>query len=119
MKSWIVILCIAGVWAPSGLYAADVSLPGHARQKAPHSVYAPTAMGGTQLDDVIPRSPAAQSVWNSDHCWRSCERQCNVSFQGRLAGEPSGVAIADADQCDRGCLRVCRTQGGPFLNLAD
>ena len=119
MKSWMVILCIACVLVPSGLYAADASLMGHTRQRAPHSVYTPAAVGKTRFDDVIPRSPAAQSVWNSDRCWRSCERQCNVSFQGRLAVQPSGLAIAGTDQCDRGCLRVCRTQGGPFLNLAD
>lgn len=116
MKSWMAILCIACVLAPGVLYAADISLPRDARQNAPHSIYAP---GGERFDNVIPRSPAAQSVWNSDRCWRSCERECNVSFQGRLAVQPSGLAIAGTDRCDRSCLRACRAQGGPFLNLAD
>jgi hypothetical protein len=68
---------------------------------------------------VPPRSPQAQTVWESDACWRGCERQCGWQFQACLRVDGQGACSAQTDRCDRSCQSQCRSYGGPLLNMAN
>jgi hypothetical protein len=107
---WAVILgVVLATTELSASFAADLTLW---RQRgvpaAPATVFR-----------VPPRSPQAQMVWESDACWRGCERQCGWQFQACLRVDGQGACAAQTDSCDRSCQSQCRSYGGPLLNLAN
>ncbi|MGI8524961.1 MAG: hypothetical protein ACR2K5_02095 [Pseudolabrys sp.] len=67
----------------------------------------------------FPRSERAQSVWQSGACWSECGAHCAWSQSACLRVDSQGRCIAWTDACDRYCQRICRTLGGPLLNITD
>src|SRR5581483_10315021 len=109
MKRSAILGIIVAALAASNCLAADVSL-WRGRPQSAEPVY---------VLRVPPRSPQAQTVWNSDACWRGCDRQCGWRFQACLPAEGQGECTAQTDACDRSCQSHCGGYGGPLFSLAD
>ncbi|HZP77036.1 MAG TPA: hypothetical protein VFB45_12900 [Pseudolabrys sp.] len=73
---------------------------------------------GVTVDDLpYARSVAAEAVWESDVCWKTCGASCKAGMDSCLHVDTQGACLHTADACDRSCQRQCRTLGGPFLPI--
>jgi hypothetical protein len=71
------------------------------------------------------RSDRAQSVWESGACWSECGSQCAwrqsacLRPDGPVPQATQGQCVAYTDACDRYCQKLCRSSGGPLLDITD
>jgi hypothetical protein len=100
------LLIAAFLLATAGVVPAQAADVGISRKPAVATIYR-----------AVPRSPAAQLVWDGDACWRGCGMDCGRHFQACLSVDSQENCIAQNDACDRFCQRECRFYGGPLLPL--
>ena len=105
------LLLTAGLAVPA--VAGDYS---HANRRP---VTFPGPRGGIVHVSPFPMSSRSAAICTWDACWRDCVSAAAWRIERciRISGAEACRAAMDAD--DRACLRVCRSRGGPYLNITD
>ena len=103
---------------PGPAFAAEMGAPSYTQRysvaKPRPKVWRYNAPGA---EAPFARSPRAQSVWDSDLCWRQCGAYCAWGMNECLQVDDQGLCVAYTDACDRYCQVACRRLAGPFVPI--